>query len=166
MANTWWATLPVGTIFDITSRFRDPPSSTVKNASTELVRASPRESMANYAAEFNYIAKEIDEISLEKGDILHVEEKGTDNWFYGTNLSKQTRGTFPGNFVSLLGPIGVTSPIGVSFMLSSFCQYHRETVLPCSRVSCRWLAHLSQVVRRWIPISTPGCTWRRMQAGR
>ena len=53
----------------------------------------------NFIAEFNYIAKEVDEISLEKGDLMLVEHKGDDNWFQGLNITKQVRGAFPGNFV-------------------------------------------------------------------
>ncbi len=88
----------MGTVFDITSKFKE------SSIAPTAANAAASDMTPNYVAEFNYIAKEVDEINLEKGDVLHVEDKGTDNWFFGTNITKQTKGTFPGNFVSPLGP--------------------------------------------------------------
>ena len=90
----WWWSLPVGTVFDITSKFKDP-TSTAQTAATptgskcnsqgnsqalEPSHAPYSDLTPNFIAEFNYISKEVDEINLEKGDMLFVEDKGTDNW--------------------------------------------------------------------------------------
>lgn len=57
----------------------------------------------------DYIAKEVDEISLEKGDLIFVEYKGDDNWFEGLNITKNLRGMFPGNFVTQLSANGLAT---------------------------------------------------------
>ncbi|XP_068603768.1 rho guanine nucleotide exchange factor 19-like isoform X2 [Brachionichthys hirsutus] len=42
-----------------------------------------------------YQAKEYDELSLEKADILHVKTQTSDGWVEGIRLSDGERGWFP-----------------------------------------------------------------------
>lgn len=47
----------------------------------------------------SYKAGKSDEISLERGDVVHVTRKGADGWCYGENQRTKEVGIFPGNFV-------------------------------------------------------------------
>lgn len=116
----WWNKIPCGRPFDITQHFAEESLVAAKSQQSPTengtvatlhsrhekspLRRASETTLSNqtrYVAEFNYNAKETDEIYLEKGDLLIVEEIGVDNWARGRNLTRHSRGTFPGNFVRI-----------------------------------------------------------------
>eukprot|EP01147_Barroeca_monosierra_P001516 gene1516-4667_t len=60
---------------------------------------NPEEAVPNFEVAFDYIAREVDEIDLHKGDLLYVIETGPDGWYVGLNINTGAQGTFPGNFL-------------------------------------------------------------------
>jgi hypothetical protein len=56
-------------------------------------------SLALVQATSTYSAVRPDELSLQPGDMIQVEQQFEDGWAFGHNLNSQSRGMFPFNFV-------------------------------------------------------------------
>lgn len=55
-----------------------------------------------HVARYSYNQTNEDEVTLKKGDIVHVLEKCDDGWFVGTNERTGGFGIFPGNYVTIM----------------------------------------------------------------
>lgn len=51
---------------------------------------------------YAYTAEEDDEISIQPGDVLTIEEEDDEGWYYGHRQSDNGYGKFPGNYVEVL----------------------------------------------------------------
>lgn len=60
--------------------------------------------------EFDYVAKEPDELSLVKGAMLHNIRVQKGGWWEGTLTAGGRTGMFPDNFVKVLEP-DATNPV-------------------------------------------------------
>jgi hypothetical protein len=48
-----------------------------------------------HRAQFQFIPRHADELQLDRGDAVHVNEKFDDHWCFGINLRSGQRGIFP-----------------------------------------------------------------------
>lgn len=82
------------------------PPATTGPAQAPMDGASRRASSAQAGlcsarAKFNYQALNADELTLRKGDVVSVLEKGADSWWRGT-LGQGQSGWFPSNYVEVI----------------------------------------------------------------
>lgn len=90
--NSITPTTNINDIIKIITPYPQPPSSIPHNRTVSAV------------VEFDYTAKEQDELSLVKGAMLHNIKVQKGGWWEGTITATGRTGMFPDNFVKVLEP--------------------------------------------------------------
>ena len=62
----------------------------------------PRQNINKCKALYTYEAQDIDELTIQEGDIIVVSKKVENGWWDGTNERTRKSGSFPGNYVQMI----------------------------------------------------------------